>query len=1164
MKVNIFVLIVILLLVLVWTFHESFPTKEGENIYIAFIGPTSGDGAAAGKTMTQAIELYLAEINSQKEQLNGKTVKLITFDDENDCKSGGKAEKEARRIVEENQVVAVIGHWYSGCSITGGKIYKNSGIPAITPGSVNVKVTQGNEWYFRNIYNASASGQFLAYYVKKVFRLNQVTIIDDGSEYGSYLAEEFEKKALDLEMEVTNRWKFQSKDENNKEINNKKTFQSFVDKLEQDGNTAGAIMLAVQASEGVGLVKLIKEAGIKNPIISGSGFSERTFTEGFKDFPREKAAPGYYTNDIYVATPLIFDTANERAQEFKESYQAQYGTASENAQGSKELDKDHDQEGQEKLDWSAAYAYDTAMVLIEAIKRANIEGTPSSIKTDRLKIRDQLADFTNIHDAVEGTTGFNYFDDNRDAQKPVAIGVYKSNNIVSALTQFQVIRNLNEIANLDQAIQQERVLTIGDRYMYKTNVVYTGIKINEISDFQPDNLTFTLDFHIWFRSAKNFEPQDIEFLNALEPDKIKEVLKNTPINEKTTDQITYRVYRIKSRFRADYLSRHYAYKQHILSVNFHHKSLTRNNLIYVTDVLGMGDSNQVSETQRNRQIISPTLGWFTGQIRFFPDVVKKYSLGDPEYLNVQAGKVEYSRFNASVPLKKNEMTLRGVIPDSVAQPLIVLSGLLIFLLNMVSKKFRKLSKWIWFFQASLAFIFLLSAEVVLIDLLSKNLETYQMKFVIQIFDILWWVIPAFLLNLASESFIWTPVEEKTGRLIPNIVRLFLAFIIYFMAFVGIIAFVYDEQLTSILATSGVIAMIIGLAIQINISNIFSGIAINIESPFRIGDWVQIGKFEEGQIVDITWRTTRLKTRAECILSIPNSMASESPILNFCYPDDIYWLWPTVYVHPMHPPARVKKLLLDALLSANKVLKEPAPVVLFTGINEWASSYWVAFCADDYADKNFILEEVWTRVWFHLNRAGITPAVQRQEIHMFKGVKERGGEEATKPITLLQEVVIFKQFDSSAKQFLSERIRRHRFGPNDIIVQQGDAGDSLFVIVEGVVCVQVHTDDGKTQEVARLGAGDFFGEMALLTGEERTATVIALVDTSVFELTKADIAPLIAQQPEVSELVSKVLSQRQMATQSRMHIEEDVEEENKAAYIRILNKIEHFFGLREEQ
>ncbi|EDN68805.1 MscS Mechanosensitive ion channel [Beggiatoa sp. PS] len=564
-------------------------------------------------------------------------------------------------------------------------------------------------------------------------------------------------------------------------------------------------------------------------------------------------------------------------------------------------------------------------------------------------------------------------------------------------------------------------------------------------------------------------------------------------------------------------------------------------------------------------MLNPTLGWSVEKIGFFQAIAERYSLGDPDYLNVQNGKVEYSQFNVVVHIKRNELTPRGKIDPKYAYYLMILSSIFILLLNIISKKFRQWSKWVWFFQVILAIILLLSGEVLLVRWLAEEIGAYNMKFVIRIFDILWWIIPAFLINMASESFIWTPLEAKSGRLIPNIVRLFLAFIIYFMAIVGIIAFVYDQQLTSILATSGVIAMIIGLAIQINISNIFSGIAINIERPFRIGDWVKIGEFDEGEIVDITWRTTRLKTRAECILSIPNSMASESPILNFCYPDDVYWLWPTVYVHPMHPPARVRKILLDALLSAEKVLKDPAPVVLFTGINEWAASYWIAFCADDYGDKNFILEDVWTRVWFHLNRGGITPAVQRQEIHLFKGVKERGGEEATKPLTLLQEVDIFKPFSDDAKLHLSKQIRRHRFNPGDTIVQQGDAGDSLFIIVEGVVSVLVQTDDGRTKEVARLGAGNFFGEMALLTGEERMATVKALVDTYLFELTKADIRPLIAQQREVSELISQILTRRYQATQSvKTHVEEDGEIEKEAVYKRFLNRIEQFFGLKEEQ
>lgn len=1179
MKLNVIMLGLLILVVLVGALYQSYFKPKEETIYVAFIGPMSEQGKSeteltAGQIMARAVELYFEEINKKRDQLKGKKIELIRFDDKNECATTAK--DEAERIVAENQVLAVIGHWYSSCSTKGGETYKKYGIPAITPGSVDPGVTKGNEWYFRNIYTTKDSGQFLAYYVNKILKLNQVTIIHETAAYGAYLAKVFEETANQLQMQVQHKWAFEPNSPQQKE-----QFSQIVEQLKSNKDQAGAIFLSVQASEGVELVKLLKLAGITNPILGESSFSEQTFVNGFNDFAEEKANPGHYTNDIYVATPLLFDTANEKAQLFKEAYRKKYHV---------------------DPDWSAAYAYDTAMILVKAISEADIKGELTMLATDRQKIRDKLASYTNSHDALEGTTGFNYFDENRNAQKPVAIGVYKNKQLISALTQFQVVRNPNEISDLEQALQDERVLLIDNKYMYKTNVVYTGIKINEISDFDLKTLTFNLDFDLWFRfqgdrkteatlsatgnansrSETEFKPQQIEFSNGIgemefvdnkpgtQRDSAKDKTNTNKTNQgimklidgKEKDRIQYHIYKVRSRFRADFLTSQYAYKQHILGVQFHHRYFTRNNLIYVTDLLGMGDDPL--KTMKETQVLSPASGWLLDQVRFFQDVAKKFSLGDPNYLNVQGGTIEYSRFNAGIEIKKNEFTLRGTIPESYAYNLLLASIIVILVLNIFSKKFRHLSKLVWFLQAILAFILLLSGEVLLIKGLADQLDIYEIKSIIRIFDILWWLIPAFLLNLASESFIWTPIEEKSGRLIPNIVRLFLAFIIYFLAVVGIIAFVYEQQLTSILATSGVIAMIIGLAIQINISNIFSGIAINIERPFRIGDWVQIGTYEEGEIVDITWRTTRIRNRADCILSIPNSIASESAILNFCYPDDTYWLWPTVYVHPMHPPARVKKILLDALLSTEKVLKDPEPVVIFTGINEWAASYWIAFCADDYASKFSILEDVWTRVWFHLNRAGITPAVQRQEIHWFKGIKERGGEEATKPITLLQEIDIFKPFSEKAKFYLSERIGRHRFQAHETIVKQGDRGNSLFIIVEGVVSVQVLTEEGKNKEVARLGAGNFFGEMALLTGEDRTATVVALVDTYLFELTKTDIKPLLEEQPEVSEMISKVLTQRQLSTISQIHEQHDIEIETEAVYKRFLNRIENFFGLGERQ
>jgi potassium efflux system protein len=131
----------------------------------------------------------------------------------------------------------------------------------------------------------------------------------------------------------------------------------------------------------------------------------------------------------------------------------------------------------------------------------------------------------------------------------------------------------------------------------------------------------------------------------------------------------------------------------------------------------------------------------------------------------------------------------------------------------------------------------------------------------------------------------------------------------------------------------------------------------------------------------------------------------------------------------------------------------------------------------------------------------------------------------------------------------------------IIVRQGEAGDSLFIIVEGVVNVQVRLEDNNVIEVARLGAGSFFGEMALLTGQDRTATVIALNETYVFEIIKADILPLLQRQPEASKLISKVLTERQLMTKSKMgNLLQDPQIERDVIYKRMLRGIRDFFGL----
>lgn len=948
--------VAVILLILTWMGFKPYYGQSG-TIHLAFVGPLSGEGGAAGKSMTQAIQWYLDTINQQG-GIHGNKIVLDLFDDENDTKL---AKQKALEIVEQDRALAVIGHWYSSASIEGGKIYKQHKIPAITPGSTNIQVTLNNEWYFRNIFNANSSGQFLANYVNKVLKQHAVTIIHEEAAYGAYLAQVFEQTSYELGTEIKYKWSY-----NNEEPKIDQIFQNIVEELQTKQSDVGIIFLAVQAIEGVKLVKLIKDAGIPNPIIGSTSFSEKTFLRGFETFPKEKNTPGYYTDGIYVATPLIFDTANEVALQFKAAYQARY---------------------QEESDWAAAYAFDTVLVLIEAIKQGGIQGQSTTRIKDRQKIRDYLANLNQLDKAIEGVTGFNYFDHHGDALKPVSIGVYRNNNIISALTQLQVIRNVEEIYDLDAALHEERVLLIDDKYMYQTKVVYTGININEISELDLTNLTYTLDFYLWFRFQGEINPQQIEFLNAVEPIRL-----DSPQIDETIDQMNYRLYRVKGQFKADFLPSHHTFKQHVLGLNFHHRDLTRNNLIYVIDVLGMGLTNGQSLLRKMQQVLllSADIDWNIQQIWFFQDIITETSLGNPKYIDIPGGTIDYSQFNAAILIKPDEFNLVALFPNQLMAIMAPISLILLILLQMANKhdQVKKFSKSILVFQAILALLLLLSGEVVLFDwLLTQNNSFASLEFIITFFDILWWVIPAILLTLAAERFIWTPLETRTERRVPHIMRNLLSFMIYTLSFFGIIAFVFEHQMTSLLATSGLIAMIVGLAIQVNISNIFSGIAINLDRPFRVGDWVKIGEFEEGKVVNITWRTTQFVTRKNCWLNIPNSTTSESIIHNFNSPNDITEEWIIVHLDSNYSPAFIENLLLDAARSAEGVLTDPEPFTRLRNIGKWAAEYTIGYYIKEYAKKNLIRRAVWNSVWNHLNHFGIVPAIQRHKFYLHQQDKK---------------------------------------------------------------------------------------------------------------------------------------------------------------------------------
>jgi len=1091
---------------------EQF-SPDDEALYIAVVGPM---GKPDGKAMVRGIKLLLEEVN-EKGGINGKQVKLLGFEDQN---TPELARQRAQEIVNNKKILVVLGHYYSSTSLAGGEIYKKGGIPAITPSALANEVTEGNDWYFRTTFNNRSQAAFLANYVKKILQHETASIIYSRDPYGFSLKDDFQKVFLDIEGEIKYTWSY-----NPEAKDLEKRIDAIVEDLYNTGlqEDPGIIFLATREIESEKLVVAMKRKGLNYPIIG----DDWTIDEKLAKYSEERRKHGYFSDGIYAAVPIHFDFAGKKAQQFQDEFKKKY---------------------KEKPGITAAMYYEAALTAVQAMKKTEVRGEQKNLAEERKKIRDYLASIRSIDDAIQGISGPIYFDSDGTltGDRSLTMGIFQNQILTSALTQLTPVNDLNRIADLEKELETERVLLINDRYMYRTDLVYTGIEIQKISGLDIKDLSYDMDFLLWFRYQGQFDDNEIEFLNAVQPIQLEH------LTERFKDSITYRLYHVKGRFKADFLPGLHGFKQqHVLGVSFHHRHLNRNNLIYIVDTLGMGLVDEKSSLKKIREAqgLSAASGWTVNQARHFEDRAEKSSRGDPLFLNLQKQSVDYSRFNTGIWIKRTEYfgrkiisILQGFIPVALTPVMVVLNAIILLLLEFVRrKKVYKVYKWriLRLTQALFFFCLFLFAEGFFVDWLGRAIlsslgataYTYYLNITTLTFEILWFVFPAFLFTLAIEYFVWALIEEHSGYVVPHVIRHFVIYIIYLLTFFGIIAFVFGQSITTLAATSGIVAILIGLASKVDISNIFSGIGISLSQPFRIGDWVKINDLDEGRVIDMTSRVTKVETRDRTMLSIPNTMVAGGVIENYNYPDEHYRIRFKLQTAPIYRYERVEKVLLDAVLSTEGVLKDPAPRIIFHGQGDSCAIFFVHFYVDDYGRRNEYVQAVWKRVWRHLELAGIELATPRREVLMVKTAEK----DITAPLTVLSHVNVFQPLSDEAKSSLSEQVRRHHFAQGETIFRQGDSGDSLFIIAEGAVGVWLQFEDGKAIEVVRIGAGDFFGEKELLTAEARRSNAVAMVGADLFEITKEALEPLLEEYPQVSEMLSEKMAEREARMEEQMDL-----------------------------
>jgi small-conductance mechanosensitive channel/CRP-like cAMP-binding protein len=323
-----------------------------------------------------------------------------------------------------------------------------------------------------------------------------------------------------------------------------------------------------------------------------------------------------------------------------------------------------------------------------------------------------------------------------------------------------------------------------------------------------------------------------------------------------------------------------------------------------------------------------------------------------------------------------------------------------------------------------------------------------------------------------------------------------------------------------LATTAVGAVVLGLALQDTLGNFFGGLAIQIEKPFRVGDWVTIGG-EDGIVSEITWRATKMRTKAGNLVVVPNSTLAKDTIVNYCLPSRSLRLHIDVGASYEVPPNVVKGVIGEALQSTPQILHDRAADVLLFDFGGSAITYRVRFWVNDFETDELARDTVRTLIYYAFKRNNI-PIPLPIEVQMTTEEAGLVPPSDTTDAEALNSVSLFSSLSADERSALVSVARPVRYAAGEAIVRQGQPGRSLFVVLRGEVSVTLLATTG---EVARLRGGDVFGEMSLLTGEARSATVTAATDCDVLEIDAEGFRTVVMANPSVLEHVTNVTAAR---------------------------------------
>jgi small-conductance mechanosensitive channel/CRP-like cAMP-binding protein len=342
------------------------------------------------------------------------------------------------------------------------------------------------------------------------------------------------------------------------------------------------------------------------------------------------------------------------------------------------------------------------------------------------------------------------------------------------------------------------------------------------------------------------------------------------------------------------------------------------------------------------------------------------------------------------------------------------------------------------------------------------------------------------------------------------------------------------NLGGLIATSAVLTAVIGLSLQDTLGNVMGGLAIQSDDSLMVGDWVRIGD-TTGRIVQIRWRYTAIETRNRETLIVPNGMMVKERVTvlgrSSGRPSPLRrWVWFNVdfRVSPDEVVRVVEQGLREQVVA--RVATSPAPDCVAMDLGDSYARYAVRYWLTDLAVDDPTDGQIRTRIYLALQRAGISlalPSAARLVSESADREAERERVDREDRLEALREIDLFAHLPDEDLELLARGLRHTPFGRDETLTRQGSEAHWLYLIRRGLVSVRVAGEGGLEREVARLGSGTFFGEMSLMTGAPRSATVVALEHVDCYRLDQHVFHRLLAQRPALAEQTGRLLAARQV-------------------------------------